>query len=77
MDDTQVYVLFAQLEELLAESDIEASDKIEELLNLLQQTPFKSQLIKLGEVVDDYDFDDATALFYTLKNTYKEPQTAV
>ncbi|TMP45011.1 hypothetical protein CWB96_19365 [Pseudoalteromonas citrea] len=77
VDDTQVYALFAQLEELLAESDIEASDKIEELLHLLQQTPFKSQLIKLGEVVDDYDFDDATALFYTLKNTYKEPQTAV
>jgi hypothetical protein len=30
-----------------------------------------------GDVFDDYDFNDASALFYTLKNTYKEPQIAV
>ena len=43
-----------------------------------------STLIKLmslclycGDVFDDYDFNDASALFYTLKNTYKEPQIAV
>lgn len=44
----------------------------------------QSTLIKLmslclhcGDVFDDYDFNDASTLFYTLKNTYKEPQIAV
>ncbi|MBE0369483.1 ATP-binding protein [Pseudoalteromonas aurantia] len=62
LDESQVQTLLAQLNDLIVESNIEASDKVVELATLLQYTDYKIPLLKIGEVIDEYDFDEAKEL---------------
>ncbi len=60
-DQARIGALLARLRALLADSDCEAGDVLEELLEQVQGTPLQAMLAKVEAAVADFDFDAALA----------------
>jgi len=52
---------------LLKDSDTNAADAIDELLDLTQGTPLASSLKRVAAQVADFDFDAALALLHEVR----------
>ncbi len=64
-DPEKVASLLVKLKELLDDDDSGAGDVLEELLPFFKGTVKEKQLTRIAGLVDDYEFEDALALFCT------------
>lgn len=64
-DPEKVAGLLVKLKELLDDDDSGAGDVLEELLPFFKGTVKEKQLTRIAGLVDDYEFEDALALFCT------------
>jgi len=64
-DPEKVAGLLVKLKELLDDDDSGAGDVLEELLPFFKNTVKEKQLKRIAGLVDDYEFEDALALFCT------------
>ncbi len=64
-DPEKVASLLVKLKELLDDDDSGAGDVLEELLPFFRGTVKEKQLTRIAGLVDDYEFEDALALFCT------------
>jgi len=72
LDRDKIKVIFAELEELIEDFDTDATDVVERLEPIFQDTEYSQQLSQLTEAVDAYDFDKAMTIFETLKSQLDE-----
>ncbi|TFH07209.1 MAG: response regulator, partial [Nitrosomonadales bacterium] len=66
-DPEKVASLLIKLKELLNDDDSDAGDTLEELLPFFKGTVEEKQLKRIAGFVDDYEFEDALALFCTFE----------
>ena len=66
-DPEKVASLLIKLKELLNDDDSDAGDTLEELLPFFKGTVEEKQLKRIASFVDDYEFEDALALFCTFE----------
>ena len=61
LDQARIGTLLTRLRALLTDSDSEATDVLDELLDLVQGTPLRTALARVEAAIADFDFDAALA----------------
>lgn len=61
IDQPRIDALLTRLRSLLEDSDSEAADVLDELLERVQGTPLQAALARVEAAVGDFDFDAALA----------------
>jgi two-component system, sensor histidine kinase and response regulator len=71
-DPAVIWPLLQQLQNLIADNDTAAVDLAEQLEPLLAGTACQSALAELCKQINQYDFDEAAAMFITLQHQFEQ-----
>ncbi|CAM4055972.1 two-component regulator propeller domain-containing protein [Pseudoalteromonas byunsanensis] len=71
LNTAQVSNKLASLATMLEDSDTDAADVVEELLGIMHDERCKGYLMRLGKVLDEYDFDAASELMLKLMSQWQ------
>ncbi|WP_105166592.1 response regulator [Pseudoalteromonas sp. T1lg23B] len=71
LNTAQVSNKLASLATMLEDSDTDAADVVEELLGIMHDERCKGYLLKLSNVLDEYDFDAASELMLKLMSQWQ------
>jgi hypothetical protein len=72
VDPAVIWPMLQQLQNLIADNDTAAVDLAEQLEPLLAGTACQSVLAELCKQINQYDFDEAAAVFVTLQHQFEQ-----